>query len=73
MRNRDLLKTFSRCILVSVTFAAVPGVAEAADWVISRAKGSGACHVQLETSRPYLGELLPGKYPTRKVSCAKSQ
>jgi hypothetical protein len=47
--------------------------ARAAEWLISRARMSGACHVQLETSRPYLGEPLPGKYPNRKASCDRAK
>lgn len=50
-----------------------PDPAEAADWIISRARMSGACHVQPETSRPYLGDPLPGKYPTRKASCERAK
>jgi hypothetical protein len=67
-----MLKISFKCLLISICLA-TPRIVEAADWVISRATMSGACHVQPETSRPYLGVLLPGKYPTRKASCEKAK
>lgn len=45
----------------------------AANWIIPRATSSGACHVQLETSRPILGVPLPGSYPTQKAACLKAK
>ena len=55
---------------LSILFVLEPVHTFAADkWLIARASTSGACHVQLETSRPILGVALEGRYSSRKEAC----
>jgi hypothetical protein len=55
---------------LAMMFILEPVYAFAADkWLIARASTSGACHVQLETSRPILGVALEGRYSSRKEAC----
>ena len=70
MTNAMLRLGINSLLLLAVLVAP----ASAADkWVITRATMSGACHIQLETSKPYLGVLIPGTHASEKAACEKAK
>lgn len=70
--RKEIKYLWSLCLALAGSVS-VSADAHAENWVNSRAVMSGACHVQKETSRPYIGELLPGTYPDEKSACQKAK
>jgi hypothetical protein len=72
---RSIWKLLARSAVVWTLASSIyvmPTRAFADDWLIARSSTSGSCNVQLETSRPYLGVPLNGRYPTRKAACQQA-
>ncbi|MGC2122427.1 MAG: hypothetical protein WA652_06190, partial [Xanthobacteraceae bacterium] len=67
-----LLRTNAALLALTLLFFGTPNGAFADNWLIARSSTSGSCNVQLETSRPYLGVPLNGRYPTRKAACQQA-
>ena len=62
------MTSINRVGMIAFGLMVIAATLQAADrWVITRATTSGNCTVQLETSRPFLGEVI-GTYDTRDAA-----
>jgi hypothetical protein len=69
IRNVAFCRSTSATVIIIAASLGAETRAFADNWLIARETMSGVCTVQLETSRPYLGTPLAGRYPTRKDAC----